>query len=81
MFPSLHASNPAQPFMNANINQIQQCDKESSDVPIDLEFELYLFDLYVNDHIENQLQRLLEDRLTDPLNHFTDQLISTQTKL
>jgi hypothetical protein len=67
--------------MNADINQMQQGNKESRDVSIDLEFELYLFDLYINDHIENQLQRLMEDRLTGPLNHFTVQLISTQTKL
>ena len=54
--------------MNTNINQIQHDNKESRDVTIDLEFELYLFDLYINDHIENQVQRLMECCNEQPLN-------------
>jgi hypothetical protein len=46
--------------MATDINQIQHGNKESRDVPIDLEFEHYLFEVYLNDRIENEIQRMME---------------------
>ena len=46
--------------MNTDIIQRKHCNKESHDVPIDLEFEHYLFEVYLNDRIENEIQRMME---------------------
>ena len=46
--------------MNTDIIQVQHCNKEFPDVPIDLEFEHYLFEVYLNDRIENEIQRMME---------------------
>jgi hypothetical protein len=41
--------------MTSKMNQLQYRNKESRDVPIDLEFEHYLFVVYLNDRIENEI--------------------------
>jgi hypothetical protein len=46
--------------MNTDINQTKHCNKESPDVAIDLEFEHYLFEVYLNERIENEIQRMME---------------------
>jgi hypothetical protein len=46
--------------MPTNITQIKNVEKDSKDVTIDLEFEHYLFEVYLNDRIENEIQRMME---------------------
>lgn len=35
-------------------------NKDNSNTPFDLEFEHYLFEVYLNDRIENEIQRMME---------------------
>lgn len=49
-----------QPFMTTDINQIRSGNKEFRDVPIDLEFNVYLFEVYLNDRIEDKILRMME---------------------
>lgn len=46
--------------MTTEINQLQHGKKESQDVPIDLEFAHYLFEVYLNERIENEIIRMME---------------------
>ncbi len=46
--------------MTTVINQRKHCVKVFHDVPIDLEFEHYLFEVYLNDRIENEILRMME---------------------
>lgn len=46
--------------MTTDVNQIMYGNKEFRDVPIDLEFDLYLFEMFLGDHIENQVQRMMD---------------------
>jgi hypothetical protein len=46
--------------MNTDMNQLKHRNKASRDVPIDLEFERYLFEVYLNDRIENKILRMME---------------------
>ena len=46
--------------MTTDINQINFGNKEFQDVPNNLEYDQYLFEIFRNDHIENQVQRMME---------------------
>lgn len=46
--------------MTTDANQINNGNKESRDIPIDLEFEHYLFEVYLNDRIENEIRRMMQ---------------------
>ncbi len=46
--------------MNTDMDQLQHSNKESLGVPIDLEFEHYLYEVYLNDRIENEILRMME---------------------
>jgi len=35
-------------------------NKDNSNTPVDLEFEHYIFEVYLNDRIENEIQRMME---------------------
>jgi hypothetical protein len=35
-------------------------DLGKNSLPVDLEFEHYLFEVYLNDRIENEIQRMME---------------------
>jgi hypothetical protein len=59
--------------MNTDISQKKHGNKESLDVPIDLEFEHYLFEVYLNDHIENEILRMME-HCDDKSSHCTTPL-------
>jgi len=56
--------------MTTDNYQIKYGNNEFRDVPNDLEFDLYLFEVYLNDHIENQVQRIMEFSVHEQsLNH------------
>ena len=46
--------------MTNDINQINFCNKESRDVPIDPETDHYLFEVFLNERIENEILRMME---------------------
>ncbi len=47
--------------MTINCNQPKNAGEDSQDVPIDLEFEYYLFEVFFNDRVENEIQRMMEN--------------------
>jgi hypothetical protein len=47
-------------FMNTNTNQQEHDVKASRDVSVDLEFDHYLFEVFLNDRIENEILRMME---------------------
>jgi hypothetical protein len=46
--------------MNTDICHKNHVIKESRAVPIDLEFDQYLFEVYIIDRIENEILRMME---------------------
>jgi hypothetical protein len=46
--------------MNTQTTQIKNIEKGSCEKTIDLEFEHYLFEVYLNDRIENEILRMME---------------------
>ena len=46
--------------MSTDINQRKDVGKDSHSVQVDLEFEHYLFEMYLNDRIENEILRMME---------------------
>jgi hypothetical protein len=46
--------------MTTHITQINYGNNEFQYVPIDLEFDLYLFEAYLNDRIEDEILRTME---------------------
>jgi hypothetical protein len=46
--------------MNTDTTPIMIIEKESTEGTIYLEFEHYLFEVYLNDHIKNEILRMME---------------------
>ena len=60
MNASVHFILLIQTFMNTDINQRKHGVKVSRDVPIDQEFDLHLFEAFLNDRIENEILRMIK---------------------
>jgi hypothetical protein len=46
--------------MTTNIAQYKTVEQDSREVTIDLEFENYLFEVFLNDRIESEILRMME---------------------
>lgn len=55
--------------MSEELTQIKSLNQRSRPIPIDLEFEHYLFEVYLNDKVENEIQRMMEyEQRSEPNN-------------
>lgn len=62
--------------MTTDMDQLQHGLKESRDVPTDLEFAHYLYEVFLNDRIENEILRMMEcygdyPQIAFPFDQFT----------
>jgi hypothetical protein len=46
--------------MPTNTTHLKNTENDSCEVTIDLEFEHYLFEVYLNDRIEDEIQRMMD---------------------
>ncbi len=67
--------------MTTDLYQKNHGNTEFRDVPIDLEIDLYLFEAYLNDRIEDEILRMMEYCIEKPSGCITIRRIYAPNKL
>ena len=63
--------------MLTEFNSTNSGYKDSLDVPIDMEFDHYLFEVFLNDRIENEILRMMGNSLDFASDHKPPMKITT----